>query len=539
MEQNNQEIVSEIEKLSQRNQKLLYEKIVQSALMAKPQTLKGQSVLAEAIEDYIKYTANKRGIFCTYTYRYDTKELTPEEKQEMMKTDASVNFAMAQPQFNNIEFSNFILSPKSLGDFAFYVSIIEHEFQHMVNNRDQNFYTEANPTGLKMEYSSHQNALKFLLKFLELNTHAFDPADIVLLKTTARGLYYFDDNERSARLCGIAAEQEFLKYASKVAKKFSVPSFETKAIHGAILLDEQETNTKWHHILEETQKEMHTLLYRLHKIAIDTKNHTLAEALAETQDIKQLYNPLIYRNLNNFAINENNPTLSLLLDNSKYEKASKAKIKHDIEKYIEENPVRSKQDAFYLLFNKNPDELIRMFKQSRIQVEPSQRVVVAHEYALEGPALSVEGQAFVDKINAKTTKTKKYDSNKIIVAEEEKSGVNVDLIFKTEKEQQRASNKIIIAQEKQKQADPNRQKRGRPRKSQIIIAEEEPVKEEPPAYEKLFEMPKEEEGVIEAKEDLTGSKKLSDLSKDAGQFMERRKNRVENKNRTFDDERTM
>ena len=51
-------------------------------------------------------------------------------------------------------------------------------------------------------------------------------------------------------------------------------------------------------------------------------------------------------------------------------------------------------------------------------------------------------------------------------------------------------------------------------------------------------MPK-EEGVIEAKEDLTGSKKLSDLSKDAEQFMERRKNRVENKNRTFDDERSM
>ncbi|MBQ2713975.1 MAG: hypothetical protein IJF22_03270, partial [Clostridia bacterium] len=107
-----------------------------------------------------------------------------------------------------------------------------------------------------------------------------------------------------------------------------------------------------------------------------------------------------------------------------------------------------------------------------------------------------------------------------------------------EKEQQRASNKIIIAQEKQKQTDPNKPKRGRPRKSQIIIAEEVPVQEKPPAYKKNFEIPK-EEGVIEAKEDLTGSKKLSELSKDAGQFMERRKNRVENKNRTFDDERSM
>ena len=46
-------------------------------------------------------------------------------------------------------------------------------------------------------------------------------------------------------------------------------------------------------------------------------------------------------------------------------------------------------------------------------------------------------------------------------------------------------------------------------------------------------------GQVEAKEDLAGNKKLSELSKDAGQFMERRKNRVENKNRTFDDERSM
>lgn len=538
MEQNNQEIVFEIEKLSQRNQKLLYEKILQAVLMAKPATLKGQVALGEAIEDYIKLTANRRGIFCTYTFRHDTKKLTDKEKEELKKTDAGVNFAYAQPQFNNIEFSNFILSPESLGDFVFYVSIIEHEFQHLVNNRDKDFYSEDNPLGLKMEYCSHRPALEFLHKFLEANPKSFDFAEKVLLKSTIRGLYYFDDNERSARRCGIKAQQDLLKDLSKVAKKFSVPGFEVKALSSAIMLDEQEVNFKQHHILEETQKEMHTLLYKLQKIAIDTKNHTLAEALAETQDIKQLYNPLIYRNLNNFAINEKNPTLSLLLDNSKYAKASKAKIKHDIEKYIEENPARSKQDAFYLLFNKNPDELIRMFKQSRIQVEPSQRVVVAHEYALEGPALSVEGQAFVDKINAKTTKTKKYDSNKIIVAEEEKSGVNVDLMFKTEKEEERASNKIIIAQEKQKQADPNRPKRGRPRKSQIIIAEEVPVKEEPPAYEKLFEMPK-EEGVIKAKEDLFGSEKLSDLSKDAGQFMERRKNRVENKNRTFDDERSM
>ena len=190
MEQNNQEIVFEIEKLSQRNQKLLYEKVAQTVLMAKPATLKGQTALGEAIEDYIKYTANKRGIFCTYTFRYDTKELTPEEKEEMKKTDAGVNFAMAQPQLNNIEFSNFILSPKSLGDFAFYISIIEHEFQHMVNNRDQNFYTEANPTGLKMEYSSHQNALRFLQKFLEVNTHAFDTADIVL-KNNCKGTLLF------------------------------------------------------------------------------------------------------------------------------------------------------------------------------------------------------------------------------------------------------------------------------------------------------------------------------------------------------------
>ena len=94
------------------------------------------------------------------------------------------------------------------------------------------------------------------------------------------------------------------------------------------------------------------------------------------------------------------------------------------------------------------------------------------------------------------------------------------------------------AQEEQKQTDPNRPKRGRPRKTQIIIAEEVPVKEEPPAYEKLFEMPK-EEGVIEAKEDLAGSKKLSELSKDAGQFMNRRKNRIENKRQNLDDGRNM
>ena len=534
MEQNNEEIVFEIEKLSQRNQKLLYEKILQAVLMAKPETLKGQVALGEAIEDYIKLTANRRGIFCTYTFRHDTKKLTDKEKEELKKTDAGVNFAYAQPQFNNIEFSNFILSPESLGDFVFYVSIIEHEFQHLVNNRDKDFYSEDNPLGLKMEYCSHRPALEFLHKFLEANPKSFDFAEKVLLKSTIRALYYFDDNERSARRCGIKAQQELLKDLSKVAKKFSVPGFEVKALSGAIMLDEQEVNFKQHHILEETQKEMHTLLYKLQKIAIDTKNHTLAEAVAETQDIKQLYNPLIYRNLNNFAINEKNPTLSLLLDNSKYTKVSNAKIKHDIQKYIEENPARSKQDAFYLLFNKNPDNLIKMFKNPPLSIAPAPKIVVAHEYSIDGPALSVDGQAFVDKAQSKTAKKAKTDPSKIIIAKE-KTEINLDLIFKTENDKERAVNKIIVA----KETEPNKPKRGRPRKNQIIVAEEVEIKEEgPPAYEQLFEKT-EENGVIEAKEDLSGSEKLSELSNGGFHYMNHRKMRAEKKSKNLDDGRNM
>lgn len=515
MEQN-KEMVFETQKIYQRDLKLLLEQITQTALMAKTTTIAGKTAMADAIKLYINYTANKRGILCTYTFRDDTKTLSKEEIEELKRSDAGVNFAKAQPQFNNIEFSDVLLSPKTLGDFAFYVSIIEHEFQHMVNNRDQNFYTNENPLGLKMEFSSHQNALAFLQKFVKKNSKIFTFADSALINSTAKCLYYFDDNEKSARLCGMTAEQEFLKYAGKLAKKFGMPLVSSKLISQAVILDEQEKNRKQHYILQETQQEMHKLLYSLHKIALDTKNHTLAEAVAETQDIAQLYNPVIYRNLTNFAINENNPVLALLLDNSKHTKVSMGKIKHDIKKFLEADGTRSRQDAFNMLFNHSQSDLIKLFKKERNLNATSARIVVAQEYALEGPALSAEAQTFVDKINSKTAKKKEEKTDEIIIAKEQTDDINVKLLFKDEKPKHNIQDGIIIAEEQPEE----KKRKPRKRKGQ----------KEENSYESLFEMPKNEDGVIEAKELADDNKNLSEMSQAGQQYMQRRKMRAERQN---------
>lgn len=475
MEQNQEQFA--VEKLSQKNLKLLYEQIVQTAVMTNTKTKAGRNAMTMAINDYIKYAGNKSGIFCTYSFRNDNRDLTSEEKEILKKTDSAVNFACARPEINHIEFSDFLLMPETLGDFAYYVSIIEHEFQHMVNNKEQNFYTDKNKFGLKMEFGSHHNALNYLLEFVKNNPADFDFADEVLLKTINRAIYFFDDNEVKARMTGLQAQQKFLESAGKVAKKFDVEHINADEIVRAVALDEQETNFKQLNILKETQKEIHSLLYKLQKFAVDKNNIKLAEALAETQDIKQLFNPLIYKNLDQFATQHNKPKLALMLDNSKYApKLSTKKLKADIENYVDSEIDLSRQDAFYLLFNHDQANLAKMHNLHTPIITAPTKIVQTYEDDTLG--LSEDGKAFVEKMRAKnTTQTTKKTHNIIVAKEiEDQNDLGVLVHGNTPipetpakpKERTYTTSKggIILPQE----VDPDKPRRKTPRAKKIVEA---------------------------------------------------------------------
>lgn len=533
MEQNKEQVFN-IEALSRTDLKLLYEQIVQTAVMANTKTADGRNAMKKAINDFIKYVGNKRGIFCTYNFRNDTRTLSREEKEQLKKTDARVNFAYAQPEHNHIELSDFVLIPETLGDFAYYVSVIEHEFQHMVNNKEHNFYTIQNPFGLKMEYSSHRGALSWLTEFVKLNPHDFDFADEVLLNTTSRAIYFFDDNEVSARMCGLKAEQEFLKSAAKIAKKFGMAHIDAEKMAQALVLDEQEINFKQKRILDETQKEVHKLLYRLQKIAVETNNFMLAEALAETQDIKQLYNPMIYKNLSQFATSKNHAKLALLLDNSKYgPKVDERKLKADIDMYVESDVGLSRQDAFYVLFNHDQTGLASMFNQEILFASSAPRFITAQEYTFEGPAMPSDAQGYVDKIQAKSPSKGKHKADKIIVAKEvsaheqnpvivakEEPEYNIDVLFEgnepvpdtpempQEKTYDVSKSGIILPNE----VDPDKPRRGRPRKQKIVESPlpTRPVQEED--FSRLFEIEVKDPKLVSAK-DLMADETIADKAK--------------------------
>lgn len=308
--------IFDLQELSKKDNKLLYLQILENVLKAK-----NPKQMQDCVKLYINYVANRRGIGGTYSFTPPKNVIEAEKLADCFpegETRAYVNL-----ETNHFVFNQLFLTCNNFEDFAFVVQEIEHEFQHMALKMNPNSYSAENPNGIKSEYYNHKAALLFIKSYLENDiktTKQFSEADLTMLKTVADVLYHFDDNEIYARLVGIEAARKFLNDMEKIAGKQygSALKKEIKNITQSYLLNEQSRNAMKEGVLKENQAQMHILLYSVLENAIRDNNLPLACAVAETQDIKQLYNPVIYKHLKKFAKRTNSMELKSHLSNSKY-----------------------------------------------------------------------------------------------------------------------------------------------------------------------------------------------------------------------------
>lgn len=374
--------IFEIQKISKRDNKLLYNQILNSVL-----TTKSQQNLRDCLKLYINYVANRRGITGTYSFEVPKNVVDAEKLADCFLE--SENRAYVNLNESHFVFNQMLLTCNNFEDFAFVVQEIEHEFQHMALKLNPVPFSFENPNGLKSEFYSHKPALSIIRKHLEekiKTTEQFNEADLTMLQTVAKVLYHFDGDEIYARLVGIEAARKFLNDMQTLAKGKNKKALkeEINKIAQSYLINEQAKNAIKEGVLKENKADMHKLLYRLFKEAKKDNDLELVSAIAETQDIAQLYNPAIFAHIESFAKQHNHLETLLHLDNCKHARPNAEKAKQHYMEYV-----KNHTGQISLLSNYSIETKKAWIKQASLAP-----VVVAKEIEETKPKRRVFGRRF-------------------------------------------------------------------------------------------------------------------------------------------------
>ena len=363
-----------------------------------------------AIGLYINYVANRRGVDCEYSFEPLSDKTRKDGEKLVDCLKGGVRIGNANLDENKLRFNDLLLTADNFEDFAFVVQAIEHEFQHLWFNQNPDmFYSFDNPTGIKMEFHSHKTALFLITNQAKklLESGLTSEADITMLEKFTKALYHFDDNEKYARIVAVESARLFLKDMQKNAGKLAGKQIanEIKEIGKKYFIEEQEKSEQQWQIIKELKPDMHKFLYRMFKLGKQHDDLLLVRAIAETQDIAQLYNPRIFKEIEKFAKSSNDLETLLHLDNSKHAKPNKKLAKKHFQEYIKTHTEETTLLSNYSTDTKNQwaSELAKknsiIIAQEIEETKPKRRVF-GRRFGSEMPNLSQETlQSLADDVH--------------------------------------------------------------------------------------------------------------------------------------------
>lgn len=341
-----------------------------------------------AIGLYVNYVANRRGVPCEYSFEPLSSKSRKDGEKLVDCLTGGVRVGSANVRDKKLRFNDLLLTADNFEDFAFVVQAIEHEFQHLwFEQNPQEFFTFETPNGIKTEFHTHKDALSTIKAKAQqlLPSGLTSDADITMFDVFSRSLYHFDDNEKYARLVAVEGARQFLTDMQKTAGKMAGKQIasEIKRITQNYLLDEQTKSQQEWEIISELKPDMHKLMFKLFKHAKQNNDLELVSAIAETQDIAQLYNPAIFAHIESFAKQHNHLETLLHLDNCKHARPNAEKAKQHYMEYV-----KNHTGQISLLSNYSIETKKQWIKQASLAP-----VVVAKEIE-EKPKRRVFGRRF-------------------------------------------------------------------------------------------------------------------------------------------------